>query len=95
MFLILKKHTSIKVIIATSIIFFGLYFSIPAVEETVDLYIRLDTVSQREVLWEAGADVITDYPVFGVGPGVFYKYFYSYAPSYLFDFFLFRYLEIW
>lgn len=66
--------------------------AIPAVYNTIELYLRLDTVNQRDYLWQAGAEVISDNLIFGVGPRAFPYYFYSYAPSHIFEFFN---LDIW
>ena len=92
MFLILKWKPFIKTFLIILLVLLGLFFTIPAVEETINLYVRIDSINQREVFWETGSDVISDYPILGVGPGSFYKYFFSYAPGSLFDLF---YLDIW
>jgi O-antigen ligase len=69
-----------------------LLITIPPVYNTIELYLRLDTVNQRDYLWQAGAEVISDNLIFGVGPRAFPNYFYSYAPSHIFEFFN---LDIW
>jgi O-antigen ligase len=92
MFIVIKWKLFIRTFLIISLVILGLFFTIPAVEETINLYVRIDSINQREVFWESGSDVISDYPILGIGPGTFYQYFYSYAPSSLFDFF---YLDIW
>ena len=92
MFIVIKWKLFIRTFLIISLVILGLFFTIPAVEETINLYVRIDSINQREVFWESGSDVLSDYPILGVGPGTFYQYFYSYAPSSLFDFF---YLDIW
>jgi len=90
--LILKKALFLKIISFTILVFAILFFTVPEVEDTINAYIRIDSVNQRDVFWGSGVDVISDYPLLGVGPGVFYKYFYSYSPSSLSSFFD---LDIW
>ncbi|MGQ9798931.1 MAG: O-antigen ligase family protein [Ignavibacterium sp.] len=70
------------------LLFFVAYLFIPFIQELVDTYLRLETVSQRDYLWKAGLDIMRDYPIFGVGPEQYPKYFYSYIPTsglYLFN----------
>lgn len=66
--------------------------SIPEIYNVVELYFRLDTVNQRDYIWQTGYDIIKDNIIFGVGPRAFPNYFFSYAPSQIFDFF---HLPIW
>lgn len=91
-FALLRPKLFFKSIFILSLLSFVVYLSIPPVQDAIDLYLRLDTVSQRDMLWESGIDVIQDYTLLGVGPGVFDKYFYTYAPSDVFNFFD---MEIW
>jgi len=90
--LFLKRKQFINIFLTSIVVFISIYLIVPSVEETINLYVRVDSINQREVFWESGYDVILDYPILGVGPGTFHEYFYSYAPSSLFDFF---YLDIW
>ncbi|MCL6494367.1 MAG: O-antigen ligase family protein [Ignavibacterium sp.] len=73
------------------VMFFIAYLFIPFIQELVDTYLRLETVSQRDYLWKAGLDIMRDYPIFGVGPEQYPKYFYSYIPtsgSYFFNLYI-------
>jgi len=54
---------------------------IPEINEAVDLYLRWETVNDREVYWQMGLDVINDHPIVGIGPDMFDKVFFNYAPS--------------
>lgn len=72
-------------------LFFIVYLFSPILQELVDTYLRLETVSQRDYLWKAGLDIISDYPLFGVGPEQYPKYFYTYIPtsgSYFFNLYI-------
>lgn len=92
--LFLFYHFQKKIIlylISVILLFFVAYLFIPFLQEFVDTYLRLETVSQREYLWKAGLDIMRDYPIFGVGPEQFPKYFYSYIPtsgSYFFNLYI-------
>lgn len=88
----LKPRQFIKTIILMSVISVLAIFSLPFVYELVELYLRLDTVTQRDIFWESGVQVIKRNLIFGVGPGTFQNYFFSYAPSSVFSFLD---LEIW
>lgn len=87
LFFNLNKSLLVKISSFFVIGFAIIFFSVPGAEEAINTFIRIDSISQRDVFWNSGIDVIRDYPVLGVGPGAFYKYFYSYSPSFLFSFF--------
>lgn len=78
-------------LLSVILLFFVAYLFIPFIQELVDTYLRLETVSQREYFWKAGLDIMRDYPIFGVGPEKYPKYFYSYIPtsaSYFFNLYI-------
>ncbi len=54
---------------------------VPEINEAVNLYLRWETISDREVYWQMGVDIINDHPIFGIGPDMFDKTFFNYAPS--------------
>jgi O-antigen ligase len=73
-----------KVLIKTIIISFagiGIILLIPFFQDFLLLFIRLDTIGQREYFWNAGLGMISDHPIFGVGPDMFLSKFYNYLPS--------------
>lgn len=47
-----------------------------------EMFLRIDRVNNREMFWNAGVDIIADYPWLGTGADTFDKTFYSYMPSY-------------
>lgn len=51
------------------------------VQDYLALYFRLERVGNREYFWNAGLDIISDHPYFGVGPELFDRYFFTYMPS--------------
>ena len=51
------------------------------IQEAVEGYLRLDTVSHREAYWNLGLEIIQEYPIFGVGADMFDKHFNNYASS--------------
>ena len=77
---LLKKSLLIK-----SIIFMGLFFitilQFPEIKKLFELFIRLETIGERENLWNAGLDMYQDFPIFGVGPDLFGAYYFNYIPS--------------
>jgi O-antigen ligase len=81
MLLILNRKLFFKGIFFISIIFLVLFFSITELNQAVTNYLRLDTVSDREVYWQMGFDIVKDNPISGVGVDVFDKFFFNYAPS--------------
>ncbi len=54
---------------------------IPSVQNILNLFLRLDRVSNRQYFWQTGIDIIKDHPFFGIGPDMFDKYFFTYMPS--------------
>jgi len=64
-------------------------FLFPFVQEYFLFYIRADRVfsNTRTYFWSIAFDIITNNPVFGVGPGVFEEYIYKYLPVSLGSFF--------
>ncbi|WP_337864983.1 O-antigen ligase family protein [Ignavibacterium sp.] len=86
----LEKKIIIYLISLTFILFI-IYLTTPFLQELVNIYLRLETVSQRDYLWKAGLDMVSDYPLFGVGPEQYPKYFYTYIPtsgSYFFNLYI-------
>jgi len=83
--LVLKRSLFFKILFSIIVVSITLFFSIPVIEDTVNLYLRTGT-THREIFWEAGLDIIKDHPIVGVGPHQFDKYFYTYAPSNIFAF---------
>lgn len=79
--LILKRRLFFKTIIIVSLILLIFMFTNTEVNNAMATYLRLETVSDREVYWQMGLDVISDYPLAGVGVDVFDKHFYNYASS--------------
>lgn len=75
----------LKRIIISFIIVIILFFTIPLLSQLIELYFRVETISQREVLWQSGIEVINKYPILGIGPRTFPYYFFSTAPSYIFE----------
>lgn len=92
LFLMLQTRQTIRAIFFLGVISALSIFFIPFVYELIELYLRFDTVSQRQLFWESGFQVIEHNLIFGVGPGAFENYFFSYAPSSVFSFLD---LEIW
>lgn len=92
--LFLFYHLQKKIILyllSVIVLFIIAYLFIPFMQELVDTYLRLETVSQRDYLWKAGLDIMSDFPIFGVGPEQYPKYFYSYVPtsgSYFFNLYI-------
>lgn len=73
------------------VIFILFYLFEPFTQSLVDLYLRLETVSQREYLWSTAIAILKEYPFLGVGPELYPTKFYSYLPtsgSYFFDLYL-------
>ncbi len=93
-FLILSRRNFIKGVISFLFIFFVLFLTITDLNEAVTAYLRLDTVSDREVYWQMGFDIIKDNPIVGVGVDVFDKSFFNYAPSSTVNYFKSDFLNI-
>ncbi len=83
--LVFKRSLFFRILFSIIVVSSTLLLSIPVIEDTVNLYFRTGT-THREIFWEAGLDVIKDHPITGVGPHLFDKYFYNYAPSNIFAF---------
>ena len=79
--LILNKRLLYVGLVTTIIIFLFSYMTITSFQEAIDGYLRFNTVSDREVYWQMGLEVIQDNPVTGVGVDMFDKQFYNYASS--------------
>ena len=77
----LKRPLFIKTFLVLSAAVVFLIITVPTFNEAVNFYIRWETVSDREVYWQMGLDVIKDNPIHGIGPDLFDKYFFDYAPS--------------
>lgn len=92
LYLILNTKLIFKVLLTLIIMFIFTFSLFPSLFEIFEIYVRLDTINQREIFLNSGIAVISDYPIFGVGPRGFPDYFFSYAPSHMFVFFE---LEIW
>lgn len=73
-----KKIFTYLIIISTLILI--AYSSIPILEESTEAYLRLGTVSERELFWNSGVEIFKDFPIFGIGPNLYPLYFASYAP---------------
>lgn len=77
---ILKKSLLIKIFIIASLVLIAA-LQIPEIQDLFDLFIRLETIGEREHLWNAGLLMYDDFPLFGVGPDMFRNYFFNYIPS--------------
>jgi O-antigen ligase len=49
------------------------------------LFLRLERINTREYFWNAGLDIINDFPFWGIGPEMFENYFFTYMPSALYS----------
>ena len=83
----LKRLIFIKTFVGVFGIVVFLILFIPEINEAVNLYMRWETVSDREVYWQMGLDVIKDHPAIGIGPDIFDKFFFNYAPSNILNYF--------
>lgn len=77
----LNKSLLLKTFTIVTIIIFFLFISFPTLAELVNIYLRWETVSDREVYWTMGLEIIKDHPLFGLGADLFDKFFFNYAPS--------------
>ena len=91
---ILNRKLFLKGMLAFLLISVVLFFSMTEFNQAVTNYLRLETVSDREVYWQMGIDVIGDNPIVGVGVDVFDKYFFNYAPSSTVNYFKSDFLNI-
>lgn len=74
-----RKKIFIYLLITLTLILIA-YSSIPILEESTEAYLRLGTVSERELFWNSGVEIFEDYPIFGIGPNLYPLYFATYAP---------------
>lgn len=79
--LILNKRLLYFGLAASIVSFLFFYINISSFQEAIDGYLRFNTVSDREIYWQMGLEVIKDNPVTGVGVDMFDKQFYNYASS--------------
>jgi O-antigen ligase len=77
----LNKSLLLKIFIFITFTILTLLILFPTLAEVVNVYLRWETVSDREVYWTMGLEVIKDYPFFGLGADLFDKFFFNYAPS--------------
>ncbi len=77
---LINKKIFFKVVGIFSILII-LSFISSEIQDFLTLYFRLERIGNREYFWNAGIDVITDHPYFGVGPELFDKYFFTYMSS--------------
>ncbi|MDP2363654.1 MAG: O-antigen ligase family protein, partial [Ignavibacteria bacterium] len=82
--LIINKSLFIKIIFSVSVVGIISFSTSPILEDFASLYYRTDT-THREIFWDTGIEIIKDHPITGIGPNRFDKYFYNYAPSYIFS----------
>ncbi len=83
----LKRAVFIKSLILISTVSLIVFLAFPNLQDTVNIYLREYSLNQRDAYWETGFDIISDYPLFGLGAGLFDTYFYSYASSTHLNFF--------
>jgi|SRR5690606_19398647 len=77
----LNKRILLKIAIILTSMTFLIFIFFPGLIEIIDIYLRWHTIGDREAYWQIGLEVINDYPIFGIGPGLFSNYFFSYASS--------------
>jgi len=85
LFLVIKGRKFIKVLFFSLIVIIILLNTYPILEEALDTYFRWDTVGQRELFWQSGIDIFKDFPIFGIGPNHYPKYFGTYAPAGIYE----------
>jgi len=76
---ILNKKLFTKLTLSFILIAIVLLILLPEVSNIINLYLRWDTLEDREKYWQIGISMIKDHKIFGVGSDVFDKYFTSYA----------------
>jgi O-antigen ligase len=86
-FLVIRANRLFKYMVYLAIAIIILFLVTPVLSNVLDNYMRIQTISDREVYWRLGVDIINEYPLFGVGADMFDKYFYTYAPSSTINFF--------
>ncbi|HMN16452.1 MAG TPA: O-antigen ligase family protein [Ignavibacteriaceae bacterium] len=79
--LILDKRALYLGLVTSTISLLIFYLTISSFQGAIDGYLRFNTVSDREIYWQMGLDVIQDNPLTGVGVDMFDKQFYNYASS--------------
>lgn len=77
---LLRKKIFIRVI-GVILILFLLSLVSKEIVDFVEMYFRVERAGNREIFWNAGLDIISDHPYIGIGPEQFDKYFFSYMPS--------------
>ena len=83
--IVLKGKKFVKVMFFTLIIIIFFFSAFPVIGQTVDTYFRFGTAGERELFWQSGIDIFKDYPIFGIGPNLFPKYFGTYAPAGIYE----------
>ena len=76
----------LKIAFGTAV-FAIIIFSIPPINDFINLILRLEGYSIRPYLWEAGYKVFINNFFTGVGPGLYGKYCFIYLPSGMIQFF--------
>jgi O-antigen ligase len=84
--LTLNKRIYFTLLFSVGLVFLILYL-IPSIQELVDIFMRVERLDTRTYFWEAGIDVISDYPIFGVGPDQFQNFIFTYLPSEAYKYF--------
>ncbi|MBK9282742.1 MAG: O-antigen ligase family protein [Sphingobacteriaceae bacterium] len=56
-------------------------FFVSEIQDYLSLFLRLERAGNREYFWNAGLEIISDHPYFGVGPELFDRYFFTHMPS--------------
>jgi len=82
----INKRFYFKIILSLLLVFITLYL-IPSIQELVDLFMRIERIDTRVYFWEAGIDVINDYPISGVGPDVFQNLIFNYLPTEAYEYY--------
>jgi O-antigen ligase len=82
----INKRFYFKIVLSLSLLFLTLYL-IPPIQELVDLFMRVERMDTRTYFWEAGIDVISDYPIVGIGPDLFQHSIFNYLPSEAYKFY--------
>lgn len=77
----LKKSLFTKILLYGSLISLLIIIAIPSLSNILSIYLRLETVGERELYWKSGIMAVDDYTLFGSGPDTFDKIFFNYAPS--------------
>lgn len=75
-----NKRFYFKMLFSMGVVFLILY-TIPSIQELVDMFMRVERMDTRMYFWGAGFDVIFDYPLVGIGPDLFQHDIFNYLPS--------------